>query len=172
MRRIIVFLALLCMVSPGVAQRARVDYDHGSRFSRFKTYRWVQSGATELTESQFPNQLMHERIVSFVDEALAARGLKRVPAGGDLLVGFQMNVSAQQQFTTVGSGWGWGSNFSTTTEQTIWIGTLVVNLTDPHQQQLVFQGVSSATISSRPQRNSRRLQKAVNKIFEKYPPQL
>jgi hypothetical protein len=172
MHRIMVLLALGCVLSPGIAQRVRIDFDHGSSFSRYKTYRWVQLPAAPATDAEFPNQLMHERIVKFVEEALAAKGLKRVDKGGDLLVGYQMNVSAQQQFTTVGSGWGWGSDFATTTEQTLLTGILVVSMTDSRQNQLVFQGISSGPISSRPQRNTKRLRRGVNKIFEKYPPQL
>jgi hypothetical protein len=94
-------------------------------------------------------------------------------AAGSRLVSYQMNLSAQQQFTTIGSGWGWdwGSDFATTTEQTIFTGTLIINMTDSRRNQLVFQGVSSGPISSRAQKNAKRLQRGVNKIFEKYPPQ-
>jgi hypothetical protein len=43
---------------------------------------------------------------------------------------------------------------------------------DANQKRLVFEGTSTQTISSRPERNTRRLTRAVNEIFEKYPPQL
>jgi hypothetical protein len=172
MHRIIVLLALGCVVSLTTAQTVRIDYDRGSKFSLYKTYRWVKLPATQDADAQFPNQLMQERIVKFVEEALAARGLKRVQTGGDLLVGYQMNVTGQPQFTTFGSGgWYWNNDFTVTTEQTIWTGTLVINLTDPRRNQLVFQGLSSDAISSRPHRNVRRIERGVNKIFEKYPPQ-
>jgi hypothetical protein len=45
-------------------------------------------------------------------------------------------------------------------------------MVDANQKKLVFQGTSTQTISSRPERNSRKLAKAVNEIFEKYPPRL
>lgn len=194
MSRIIVLLALASAVSPGVAQRVRVDYDHGRNFSRYKTYRWVELPRAQSPDVRFPNQLMQERIVGFVEEALATRQLTRVETGGDLLIGYAMKVRAEPQFTTFtdtagpgwgwGSGWGWagpgccgwgwgsgwGSAISTTTTQTIWTGTLVVNLTDASQKQLVFQGVSTDTISSRAEKNSRKLQRGINEMFEKYPP--
>jgi len=166
-----VLLALVSVVPRGIAQKTRIDYDHGSSFSSYKTYRWVRTPATQWIEAQFPNQLMQERIVKFVEEAHTSMGLKRTEAGGDLLVSYQMNLSAQQQFTTIGSGWDWGSDFATTTEQTIFTGTLIINMTDPRRDQLVFQGVSSGPISSKPRRNAKRLQRGVHKIFEKYPPQ-
>jgi Domain of unknown function (DUF4136) len=115
---------------------------------------------------------MQERIVRFIEDAMAAKGLRRVETGGDVLIGYKMNVTEQQQFTTVGSGWGWGwgSEFSTTTAETIFIGTLVIDIMDARQKQLIFQGASIATISSRPQKNTKKLRKAINEIFEKYPP--
>ena len=194
MSRFTAFLALVYAASPSVAQTVRVDYDHGCNFSRFKTYRWAESQKTQSPDVPFPNQLMQERIAGFVEEALAARGFTHVQTGGDLLVGYAMEVRAEPQFTTFtdtagpgwgwGTGWGWagpgccgwgwgggwGSAFSTTTTQTIWKGTLVVNLTDAGQRQLVFQGMSTDTISSRAEKNSRRLQRGINEMFEKYPP--
>jgi hypothetical protein len=120
---------------------------------------------------------MRERIAGLIEEALAARGFKRVATGGDLLISYGIQVTEHPQFTTFydgggpGWGWGWGSGFSTTTVQTFYEGTLVVNMVDANQKRLVFEGTSTQTISSRPERNTRRLAKAVNEIFEKYPPQ-
>ena len=113
---------------------------------------------------------------------------------GDVAASFRdLKVTAEPQLTTFtnaagpfggwdgwgwgGWGWGgwgccgWGSGFSTTTAQTYWKGTLVVSLTDSHRKQLIFQGVSSDMISSRAGKNTKRLQKGINEIFEKYPPQ-
>ncbi len=193
MSRIMVLLVLASTGSPGIAQKVRVDYDHGCNFSRYKTYRWVEVQRAQSPDVQFPNQLMQERIVGFVEEALAAKQFTRVETGGDLLVGYAMKVSAEPQFTTftdaTGPGWGWGgwsgygpgccgwgwgggwgSAFSTTTIQTTWLGTLTVSMTDALQRQLVFQGVSTDTISSKAEKNTKRLQKGICEIFEKYPP--
>jgi len=192
MSRIMVLLALISVVSPGIAQKVRVDYDHACNFSRYKTYRWVELQKERSPDVQFPNQLMQERIVGFVQEALTAKQFTRVETGGDLLVDYVVKINAAPQFTTfsdaVGPGWGWGgwgwagpgccgwgwsggwgSAFSTTTTQTIWTGTLVINMTDARQKQLVFQGVSTDTISSKADKNTRRFQKGIDEIFEKYP---
>jgi hypothetical protein len=187
MSRTMMLLALASVVSPLVAQKVRVDYDHGCDYSHYKTYRWVGSPRTSSSDAQFPNQLMQQRIVNFVEEALAAKHFTRVQTGGDLLVNYDLQVTAEPQLTTFtntagsfggwdGWGWGglgccgWGSAFSTTTTQTYWMGTLVVNLTDSHQKQLIFQGVSTDVISSRAGKNTKRLQKGIQEMFEKYPP--
>ena len=192
MSRIMVLLALVSIMSPGVAQQVRVDYDHGCNFSRYKTYRWMESGQAELPDVPFTNQLMQQRIVTLVQEALASKGLAHVQTGGDLVVRYDLRATALPQFNTftdsTGPGWGWdgwgwggpgccwwgggwgGSAFSTTTTQAIWTGTLVVSMTDARQKQLVFQGVSTDTISSKAEKNTKRLQKGICEMFEKYPP--
>ena len=175
MRRILLIGAFVCAASPVLAHKIRVDFDHGIHFSRYKTYRWVDSAGPPLPEPLFPNQLMRERIAALIEEAMAARGFKRVGTGGDLLINYGVQVTEHPEFITfndgAGPGWGWGSGFSTTTVQTIYEGTLVVDMVDANQKKLVFQGTSTQTISSRPERNTRKLAKAVNEIFEKYPPQ-
>jgi Domain of unknown function (DUF4136) len=164
--RILASFALVCAASTCFALRVRVDYDHGRDFSRYKNYRWVR-----VPDAQLPDQLMQTRIERFVEEALAAKGLKRVEKGGDLLVGYQTMVSEQQQFVTFGDGgWGWGNGISTTTTQTIMTGTLIVDMVDAQHNKLVFRGVSTATVSSRPEKNTRSFQKGIREMFEKYPP--
>lgn len=178
MNRIMVLAALACAVSPLSAHKVRVDFDHRGNFSQYKTYSWVQPAVARPNGVIFPNQLMRERIVAFIEEALAARHLKRVPSGGDLLVTYDVDVIEQQQYITYtngfGPGWGWGwdggTAISTTYPQTILSGRLVVNMTDARRKQLVYQGVSTHTISSRPERNTKKLAKSVEEIFEKYPP--
>jgi hypothetical protein len=171
MKRVLAIFALACAVSPLVAQKAHVDFDHACDFSHYQTYRWAAPPNADPL-----NQLMQLRVIGFVEEALAARRLRRVETGGDLLVNFQMDVHQEKVFTTfadtTGFGWdsGWGSTIATTTAQTITLGTLTVDVVDSHRNRLVFQGVSTSPISSKPAHNTKRLAKAVNEIFEKYPP--
>jgi hypothetical protein len=152
----------------------------------------VELQKAQSPDVSFPNQLMQERAVAFLEEAMAARNLTRVDTGGDLLVEYDMRVTALPRFTTFtdaggpswnwgGSGWaspgccgwgwggGWGSAFSTTTVQTVLTGTLVVNMTDARQKRLVFQGVSTETISSKAEKNTKRLKQGIDEMFEKYP---
>jgi Domain of unknown function (DUF4136) len=49
-------------------------------------------------------------------------------------------------------------------------GTLIVDLMDPNQKQLIFRGIATDTLSDKPEQNAKKIDSAVRKIFEKYPP--
>ena len=169
MKRLVLILTLCCATSPVVVPKANVDFDHAFNFSCYHTYQWAPSNNVEVL-----NQLMQSRLVGFVEEALAAKQLKRVEKGGDLMVNFQMNTREETTYTTFGDGFGWdggwGSGIAITTEQVTTLGTLTVDVVDLRSKHLVFEGTSTAPISSKPAHNTKRLAKAVNEIFEKYPP--
>lgn len=173
----IIAFSMLVFASAGHAYSARVDFDHAITFGEYRTYSWAP--APDAAEgSFFPNQLMRERIIGFVEEALGAKNLKRVTSGGDLEVRYRVTIQQDPVYTTFGDGWGpgwgwdwgWGSGISTTTVQTFYEGTLVVDLVDVKRNKLIFQGVSTQDISSKPEKNTKKFFKAVNEIFEKYPP--
>jgi hypothetical protein len=182
---------LVALVSVGlVFAKVRVDYEHGHNFSCYKTYRWVETQHSQPADADFPNQLMQKRIVGFVDLALSARHFVRVEGDADLLVSWEVNVTEQPQYTTFtnsfgpgwgwgggwGGGWGWGPGWggwdsvSVTNTIPIEVGSLAISMVDARHKQLVFQGVSTRTVSSKARRNTEKLQKGVNEIFEKFPP--
>jgi hypothetical protein len=185
MNRIIVLGALVA-ASTAFAHTIRVDFDHATHFCSYKTYRWVESSGNQSSKPLFPNQMMEQRIAAFIEEALAARGLRRVTTGGDLLVSYRMIVSEVPQFVTFGdgpggwdSGWGWGwggwgswgSGYSVTTFDPFYEGTLVIDMVDANRKTLVFEGTSTQSVSSRPRKNTEKLSEAVRRIMAKYPPQ-
>jgi hypothetical protein len=170
--------ACLFLPSLAIAQKVRTDYDHAANFEKYKTYKWVK-----VETSAQVNQLAAQRITNAIDAALAKAGLTKSEDNPDLLVDYQAAVTNKTQLTTYssggGPGWGWGprysygwgsSGISTTTSSTVPVGTLAVDLMDPQQKQLVFRGVVTDTLSDKPEKNTQKIQKAVAKIFEKYPP--
>ena len=179
MNRITVLGALLIAASSGFAHKVRVDFNHATQFSCYKTYSWAPAPRAPSVPGQFPSPILDQRITSYIEEALAARGLKRVNHGGDLQINYGVVVTEQPQLITYGDGfgpgwgwgaWGWGSGFATTAVVTYYEGTLVIDMMDSRRNQMVFQGTSTQSISSRPEKNNKKLAKAVNEVFEKYPP--
>jgi predicted class III extradiol MEMO1 family dioxygenase len=103
MKRLLAILAVACVISPVAAQKARVDFDHASDFSHYQTYRWAAPPNADVL-----NQIMQLRVMGFVEEALAAKRLRRVETGGDLLVNFEMDVRQEKVYTTFADTTGFG----------------------------------------------------------------
>ena len=59
---------------------------------------------------------------------------------------------------------------ATTTVDKIPVGTLVVDLYDTNSAQLVWRGEAQDQLSEKPDKDTRKLNKAVEKMFEKFPP--
>jgi len=176
----LLFAATALLLPPVVnAQKVRTDYAHGTDFSKYKTYKWVK-----ISDNPDLNQLMDQRITGAFEAELAKEGLTKAEDNPDVLIGYQAAVTHQTQLNTYssdmgGAGWGYGarwgygwggSSTSTTTSSTIRNGTLVLDMMDPKEKQLIFRGVATDTLSDKPEKNIKKIQKAAAKIFEKYPP--
>lgn len=146
------------------------DYDHKVNFVNFKTYSW---GKLETA-----NSIWNERVKSAVDTQLAAKGWTQVPSGGDVVVNAFGKTHPEHTINTFydgfGGGWRWrgfgGFGTSTTTVDTYKVGTLVVDMFDPNTKDLIWRGVATDTLSSNPEKNTKKLDGEVHKMFEHFPP--
>ncbi|HEX5004572.1 MAG TPA: DUF4136 domain-containing protein [Gemmatimonadales bacterium] len=161
------------------AQKVATNYDNAVDFSKFKTYKWVDiQGAT------YPNQLQDMQIRNAIDSTLKMKGFTKVDSdSANVYVGYQLSISQQKEwnaYNTGGGAWGWGGmggmggmGTMTATSSTIQDGTLAIDIYDPSIKQLVWQSTATKQLNpgSNQAKNLANLQKAVNKMFQKYPPQ-
>ena len=147
----------------------KTDYDHQADFSHYKTYSWINTPKAS-------NDLWAERIQQDVDSQLAAKGWAKVQSGGDATVsafGRTQNEQTLETFYTgIGGGWRWRGGFGdamTTVENTP-VGTLVVDVFDRSSQKLIWRATSTETLSSKPDTNEKKLEKAVESMFKHFPP--
>jgi hypothetical protein len=121
---------------------------------------------------------MGHRIKSAISNNLTAKGWMQVPSGGDAAV---VAIEIDQNHRTLntfydnfGGGWGWrrggGLGEATTTVDTYEVGTLVVDLFDAKTKQLLWRGSSTETLSNKADKNTKALDKGVQKMFEHFPP--
>ena len=149
------------------AQQVKTDYDRSANFGQYKTYSWEQ------IKTQDP--LMVDRIKSAVKTTLAAKGYTEVPSDGDLSL-VAMETTRDQQtldtfYNNFGGGWRWGGfGDATTTTENYKVGTLVVDLFDTKTKTLVWRGSASDTLSNKSEKNIDNLDKGVEKMFKKFPP--
>jgi hypothetical protein len=157
---------MLALVSSVLAQDIKTDYDHHANFSQYHTYSWAKVKTTD--------PLWEGRIQDAVDHALQAKGWQRVDSNGDVAVtavGSTHNQREYQTFYDGMGGWRWGGFGETTTQvENYPVGTLVLDLYDAHNKQLIWRGVSSDSLSDKPEKNEKKLDKDVDKMFDRFPP--
>ena len=151
------------------AQKVNVDFDKTTDFSKFKTYSWGQGTPN-------PNPLGHQRIVAGIESQLALKGLQKVESNADIVVIYHAAAGHETQINTTnmgGYGYGWGrygGGTSTTTVQNIPTGELIVDIGDTQSKKFVWRGTARDTLSDKPEKNEKKLNKALTKMFEKFPP--
>jgi hypothetical protein len=171
---------LLVWCAAASAQDIRYNFVEGTDFSKYKTYKWVK-----IPNQQYPNSILDSQIQQAIESQLATKGLTKSEDNPDLYVVYQAAVNQEKQwnsYSTGGDAWGWGGwggwggmggmSTTTTTSQTINIGTLNVDLYDVSTKKQIWRGAASKTLGSGkdPKKVNKNLNKAMAKLFKKYPP--
>ena len=160
-----------CFTAASFGQQVKTDYDHNAEFGKYKTFSW------EKIQTRDP--LLVDRIKDAVNAALTARGWTQVQSGGDVCV-VAIEITRNQQtlntfYDGFGGGWRWrgGGGFgdATTTTETYQVGSLVVDVFDAKPKNLVWRGSSSDTLSNNADKNTKNLDKGVQKMFSRFPPE-
>jgi hypothetical protein len=172
-RKIIAFFILGIALGTGIAraQKVKTDYDPSVNFSAYKTYYWAKTDPTR-------NDLMNRRIGAAVDSWLVMKGW--TPAPPDLAdVAVSVHVATKERHTLetfyddwpIGWGFrGWGPASAITTVNTFVEGTMIVDLFDARTKHLIWRGIATDTVSDDPQKNAKKIESAVEKMFKKFPP--
>ncbi len=160
---------VLALLGVAYAVEVTTDYDHKADFSRYHTYSWIGVRAGD--------QLWQDRIMSDVDNALSAKGWMKVPSGGDAAAsafGRTREQDTLQTFYDSFPGWGWygwgGEGVATTYTEPTTVGTLTVDIFDGSTKKLIWRGRATDTVSSKPEKNEKKLEKAIADMFKKFPP--
>ena len=161
------------------AQDVKFQFDEKADFSKYKTYTWQKH-----PNSLDVDDLTMGQLGRGFNAALAGRGLNKTDAGNpDLVIVYQIAVNKEQEMTSYntggygyGPGWhgGWygGPSMSTTTTNTIHIGTVVLDMYDTATKQLVWRGMASKTLDPKAKQEKRQknIDKAAQKMLKNYPP--
>jgi uncharacterized protein DUF4136 len=161
---IVGFLATAC------AQTARTvtNYDPSANFSRFHTYSWRQSTPTD-------RGLMDERIIQSVNRELKRKGLIQVEQGGDLEVRYfitvdeRLDISWDDLDSPYWSFWDRRLHGQTIARE-VPEGTIVVDLIDARENQVVWRGVSVDELNERNGDLETQISFVAAEMFEDYPP--
>jgi hypothetical protein len=164
-------VGLALLSTTAFAQDVSYDFDKGTNFSGLKTYAWVRG-------ANLNDELNHERIVNAVDAQLAAKGLDKLERSEnpDVFVAYHAAFSSDLQVNGY-SGWG-GYRVGTRRAgsgrvEEILVGTLVVDLVDAKTGDVIWRGIArkDVDVDASPEKRDRNINRAVEKLFKKYPPQ-
>ena len=168
-RHFLILPGLLALAWLALAADVSTDYNHHTDFGKYHTYSWLTANA---------GGLWKDRIINDVDNELSSKGWQKVPSGGDATVSAFGRVMERDTLETYydgfpGWGWrGWGGGLGTATTTVVpqKVGDLTVDVFDTANKQLVWRGVASQAVSSKPEKNEKQLEEAVNKMFKSFPP--
>lgn len=173
MKRIVALITFLIPSACGFAYPLHVNFDRAVNFSSYKTYHLVQPAGSPSAPAFLVG--IRDRIPGWVEDRLAAQGLKPVPAGADLVVSYSIRITEHSQKINLSdgvgpTGLGSGNVVYAAILPTVYEWTLSVNIVDAKRNHLVFEGILSLTTGSTPEKNARKLTKAFHEILATYPP--
>jgi hypothetical protein len=161
---------LLVLLAGALLLTAKVttDYNKKVSFDNYKSYSWLDVKA---------DPLWTDRIRDSVDKELTAKGWAKVPSGGDASIAAFASRKTQQRietfYTGFGGGWYWrgfDDGTAVTTVEDVPVGTLVVDIFDTPTKKLIWRGVATEALSDKPEKNEKKLEKAVEEMFKNFPP--
>ena len=153
-------LGALVVASPVYAQKPQIQWDKEFDFSKVKTFKWQPPSAPSLADS---DPIMHRFIESAIEKELQNVGFTETADDPDVFVTYHGSVDTEVQLRStsfgygVGSygmgGWGMsgyslGNSHTTTREVQTKKGTLVVDIVDAKEKQLVWRGTASGILIS------------------------
>jgi hypothetical protein len=172
MHTLVPMLGLALASATASAQKVTYDYDKAADFSKIRTYAWAE------TRAEVQDDFNHKRIVAAVDSQMALKGLTKVEQGGvaDVLVAYGAGFDRNLQISGSSSDWGGplyrGNRSGSARTEEIVTGTLVIAMVDPETKSVMWRGVAVRDLdkNASPEKRDKAVNKAVGKVFEKYPP--
>jgi opacity protein-like surface antigen len=149
------------------AQDVYVTSSPNATFSQYHTYAWGQ----QQNPNQVASPFLAQEAKTQINTQLQSKGLKLVQESEnpDLIVvgsGGMKTQTSYQAWGMRGIGGGMGG---ITPEQNV-TGTLIVDIYDVKAKELVWRGVGQGTLNEKnSQKNMQLVDKAVAKMFKKYP---
>lgn len=161
---------ILCLLLCGAltscsSVAVKSDFDANANFTQYKTFDFM-------SRSRDGNPLHNKRVEATIEQELIAKGMQKQTAGKpDLLVAYHTNVKDKIDVDTYGYRYGrYGRRVGTyTTVQKYQQGTLVVDLVDAKEKELVWRGWAKGEVNDSVSKE--KVDDTVGKILDKYPPQ-
>ncbi len=151
------------------------DYDQEADFSRYATFTWIGEDKRPLHQLErkgaATNSLVQKRLRRATAEALSAKGFAEVSrrTQADLLVAFHLSVRHEVDVTDLPyrrpNRWVYKTHVNHYD-----VGTLVIDLIDRRQHQLVWRGTATKVMTEGNLTRREHLDRIVAQILANFPP--
>lgn len=179
-RTALLLAAAVLPATTALAQQVNYDFDRSADFSKYKTFAYQVCMRIE-------NPLVDKRIVAALENTLALKGFTKADGDADVNVTYHSSTTEDVVIDTTtwgygfGPGWRWGHGYgygygggplsTTRTLRKYTRGTLVIDIWDARTKELVWRGTATDSVSDDPEKNDKKVQKALQKLFKQYPPE-
>jgi hypothetical protein len=168
--------ALLLFVGACSSVTVESDFDPEVDFAKFKTFRWYEGQPVPGDELvMYP--LVRKRFIESITEGLTSKGLEFVEGpDADLVVVIHAGSQDRVQVANYGGyGWyspWWGAYGGQTSVSYYEQGTVVIDLVEAGEKQLVWRGMGSKAVQryDTPAEAKEAVDFIVDKILNRYPP--
>ncbi len=175
-------LAVILAMAGCSSTTVHVDYDRNANPANYKTFWWAESPTgDDLSDA---NPLLHKRIVDYIEAKLQADGLVKDRENPDLYVTYYVATREELSLntTTMGYGygpgwawdpywygaWGYGPANTSVNVTTYTKGTLVIDIWDAKEKQLVWRGTLEGTVPDNPEKVPQMIFDGIDKIMAKW----
>lgn len=161
LRHAIVALALATVATAADKPTVRVSWERATDFSKYRTCQWLEGTRAVDDEA---NQM----IVQAVDDQLGVNGIFKEVADPDLYVVYH---AAEEESFEVSGGYrrDWQDTRAVTVNSHV-AGTLVIDLVDAEENQLVWRAYATATITDDRNKDRRTVRDVLTRMFANFPP--
>lgn len=165
------FVFILFIISCNSKPNVIVDFDREANFSSYYTFN-SSPFDTEVHYDypQYDNSLNRKRIMKAVESQLRGRGYKKDTINPDLLVKIHILIKSKKEVRSYPGVpryryWqDYNVNIYDYEE-----GSLIIDLVDRKQNQLVWQGIATGSIAIKPEEIESAINSTVALIFGEYP---
>jgi hypothetical protein len=166
-------VAIVAIVGCATGIEVKVGFNEHADFAKYHTWGWKLDGSIK-------DPVWARRFQSVLSEELAVHGLKEVPAEQAELwaiVHARLDVKTQVASYAPDWGYGWGPYgsawaYDSTVEYQVPVGTIILDLVDTKQKQIVWRGRAAGTIQADKTNEEReqRLVSIIKQWFAVFPP--
>jgi len=153
------------------------DYDKEVYFTTYKSFSLMK---WRTDNSRLINDFDKKRLEDAIIVEMGSRGYSYTEIGGELAVSTFLILEDKTDYTSYtdyyggygyyyGRPWGYGPERTTVTQYDYTQGTLIFNVFDAKEKQLIWQGTAIGEVDNNPQNRDHGIPKVVAEVFAHYP---